>query len=400
MLSGPTRQMSSVGCCRQIFLKLYQKQVLCSSQCNASRTLQTETSSTSNANTKGARTHSHTGRKFVSNMYQNLGNVYPTGNKLVCKSHKLFLFASIMQQCHLGGFNLLPLGQRVYDKLVKIIDHELEIIGCQKMSMTTLVPAKLWKKTERWNDMGNELFRIKDRKHVAFCLGPTHEEVITNLLASGPTLPYRRLPMKMYQITRKFRDEDSPKYGFLRSREFEMKDLYTFDATLEDAAETYQSVCTAYTRILDKLEMDYDIVIGSTGNIGGSMSHEFQIRADIGEDTIHVCKKCGFGANAETTEAKDKKCSESSCELLTPSSIEVGHSFLLGTKYSEPFNAKCVDKASKPSFYQMGCYGLGVSRIMQACVEVLSEANMIAWPRLIAPYQICIIPMEVSRVKT
>ncbi|OWF43060.1 proline--tRNA ligase, mitochondrial [Mizuhopecten yessoensis] len=351
--------------------------------CNASRTLQTETSSTSNANTKGARTHSHTGRKFVSNMYQNLGNVYPTGNKLVCKSHKLFLFASIMQQCHLGGFNLLPLGQRVYDKLVKIIDHELEIIGCQKMSMTTLVPAKLWKKTERWNDMGNELFRIKDRKHVAFCLGPTHEEVITNLLASGPTLPYRRLPMKMYQITRKFRDEDSPKYGFLRSREFEMKDLYTFDATLEDAAETYQSVCTAYTRILDKLEMDYDIVIGSTGNIGGSMSHEFQIRADIGEDTIHVCKKFVMFT--------DPYCFFSF--------IKVGHSFLLGTKYSEPFNAKCVDKASKPSFYQMGCYGLGVSRIMQACVEVLSEANMIAWPRLIAPYQICIIPMELQQYR-
>ncbi|XP_033738869.1 probable proline--tRNA ligase, mitochondrial, partial [Pecten maximus] len=232
-------------------------------------------------------------------MYQNLGNIYPESSKLVCKSHKLFLFASIVQQCYFGGYNLLPLGQRVQDKLVKIIDQELERIGCQKMSMTTLAPAKLWKKTGRWDNIGNELFRLTDRKKIEFCLGPTHEEVITNILATGPMLSYKRLPIKMYQVTRKFRDENSPKYGFLRSREFDMKDLYTFDATLEEATETYNSVCTAYNRILDRLGLDYDIVIGSTGNIGGSLSHEFQIKADIGEDTIHVCKKCGFGANSE-----------------------------------------------------------------------------------------------------
>lgn len=366
MLSGKTRQMSLVACSSQTFLKLCQTPAVCLAQCNMSRSLNTR--QTNNSSPEG-----YSGRKYVSKMYQNLGNVYPESSKLVCKSHKLFLYASIVQQCYFGGYNLLPLGQRVQDKLIKIIDQELESIGCQKMAMTTLAPAKLWKKTGRWDNIGHELFRLTDRKKTDFCLGPTHEEVITNILASGPMLSYKRLPIKMYQITKKFRDENSPKYGFLRGREFDMKDLYTFDATLEDATETYNSVCRAYSRILGRLGLDYHQVIGTTGNIGGSLSHEFQLQADIGEDTIHVCKKCGFAANAETEEAQNKHCTDKSCGLSISPSIEVGHSFLLGTKYSKHFDAKCKDRQAKNGFYQMGCYGLGVSRIMQACVEVLSS---------------------------
>lgn len=369
-------------------------QALIASPTQSNKALQTDASRSLQTDTDVVHRQNYTGRKYVSKMYQNVGNIFPTSSNMVCQSHKLFLYASIMQQCHFGGFNLLPLGQRVYEKLVKIIDEEMEAIGCQKMSMTTLAPASLWKKTGRWDSLGKELFRLEDRKRSKFCLGPTHEEVVTNLMTTGVELSYRRLPMKLYQITRKFRDEYSAKYGFLRSREFEMKDLYTFDASVEEATETYHSVCEAYSRIFDRLELDYERVVGATGNIGGSMSHEYQLRADIGEDEIQVCKKCGFGANVETKDAREKKCTATPCGLEKVSSIEVGHSFLLGTKYSEAFGAKYSKSDGTKSLYEMGCYGLGVSRVIQACVEVLSPGKTIMWPRLLAPYQICIIPLE------
>lgn len=347
--------------------------------------------------TYSQRRYKHTLRKYVSQMYQNWSQIQPTESQFICKSHKLMIYNDIIAQGHPGAFHLLPLGQRVLDKLIKVIDEELDSIGAQKMSMPTLAKAELWKKTNRWDTAGPELFRLQDRYKQDYCLGPTHEEVITDLISRTETLSYKKLPIKLYQITRKFRDEITPKYGLLRGREFEMKDMYTFDSTEENAKRTYDEVCQVYENIFNRLGLKFRKVIGATGNIGGSLSHEFQLLSSIGEDTIKVCQSCDFGRNIEVEAVspdEEDTCPQCRSKLEEMSSIEVGHSFLLGTKYSKVLKANFLDKESKPHFTQMGCYGLGVTRILQAGIEVLSDDTRIQWPRLLAPYQICIIPQK------
>lgn len=307
------------------------------------------------------------------------------------------IYNDIISQSHPGAFYLLPLGQRVFEKLVKVIDEELEKINAQKISMPTLAQAQLWKKTERWDDAGPELFRLKDRHDNDFCLSPTHEELVTYLVSRDEKLSYKRLPLKLYQISRKFRDEMHPRYGLLRGREFEMKDMYTFDSTEENAKITYDEVCQVYENIFKRLGLDFKKVIGATGKIGGSLSHEYQLPSSIGEDTIEVCSSCDFGRNIEIKESPEEKtttCPKCGSKLDTMPAIEIGHSFLLGRKYSGALNAYYFDSQGRPQTTEMGCYGLGVTRIIQAGIEVLSEENRIRWPQLLSPYQICIIPQK------
>ncbi|XP_071166560.1 probable proline--tRNA ligase, mitochondrial isoform X1 [Mytilus edulis] len=334
-------------------------------------------------------------RKYVSQLFQNLQKIPPQDSQLHCKSHKLMIYNDIIQNCHPGGFHLLPLGQRVLEKLIKVIDEELDTIGAQKICMPTLALASLWKKTDRWDSAGAELFRLKDRHKQDYCLGPTHEELVTDLISKmGNNLSYKKLPVKLYQISRKFRDEMHPRHGLLRSREFEMKDLYTFDTTEENAKKTYEEVCQVYENIFNRLGLQFKKVIGATGNIGGKLSHEFLLQSDIGEDTIKVCNSCQYGRNIEVEDptVRENKCPSCGSELDKMSAIEVGHSFLLGTKYSEILGSTYKDKNAQNIVTQMGCYGLGVTRILQAGIEVLSENEAIRWPKIISPYQICIIP--------
>ncbi|XP_052256707.1 probable proline--tRNA ligase, mitochondrial isoform X2 [Dreissena polymorpha] len=307
----------------------------------------------------------------------------------------LFLHNEILFHCHNGAFYYLPLGLRALEKLTKVIDQEMQAIGAQKISMPTMISAALWKKTGRWDT--HELFKLKDRKSAEYCLGPTHEELVTNLVAQFEQLSYKRLPVMLYQLTRKFRDEMHPKFGLLRGREFEMKDMYSFDLTEEAAMQTYELTCQAYCRIFDRLKLKYVKVEGATGNIGGSMSHEYHLPASVGEDTLYLCDSCGFRSNAELIASKDdskeSKCPSVSCpNMRKQTGIEVGHAFLLGTKYSEVLKAQVRDKDQNLVTQQMGCFGLGVSRILQAGVEVNSRDDRIRWPSLIAPYQLCIIP--------
>ncbi|CAC5418158.1 PARS [Mytilus coruscus] len=253
--------------------------------------------------------------------------------------------------------------------------------------------------------------------------GETHEELVTDLISKmGNNLSYKKLPVRLYQISRKFRDEMHPRHGLLRSREFEMKDLYTFDTTEENATKTYEIVCQVYENIFNRLGLQFKKVIGATGNIGGKLSHEFLLQSDIGEDTIIVCNSCQYGRNIEIEDpsVRENKCPRCGSELDQMSAIEVGHSFLLGTKYSEILGSTYKDKngqniVTQMGCYglgvtrnlqagieilldklnivtQMGCYGLGVTRILQAGIEVLSEDEAIRWPKIISPYQICIIP--------
>lgn len=335
---------------------------------------------------------------LVSRLYQpshlrDVGQDTRLQGERTCKSQRLMLQAGLIHPSNPGCYYYLPATVRSMEKLVRVIDQEMQAIGGQKLDMPSLCSAELWKTSERWDLMGKELFRLKDRHEVDFCLSPTHEEAVTTLVAHQTTLSYKQLPLLLYQITRKFRDEPKPKFGLLRGREFYMKDMYSFDVSEEAAYQTYESVCQAYNRLFVRLGLHYVQVQADTGNIGGKLSHEFQLPAQIGEDRLLVCGTCSFSANVETMTSDRTDCPQCKTGTLTESKgIEVGHTFYLGKKYSQVFNASFSNAQNKPSIAEMGCYGLGVTRILAAAVEVLSTEEGIRWPDLLAPYQVCVLP--------
>ncbi|EFX83291.1 hypothetical protein DAPPUDRAFT_127919 [Daphnia pulex] len=302
---------------------------------------------------------------------------------------KLLNEMGIVRQNSPGLFTLTPLGVRSLEKLVKIVDDELKYVGCQKLQLPILTAGNLWKTTGRWESTGSELLTIKDRHARDYVLSPTHEEAITDFVASLPQLTHKQLPLKLYQITSKFRDEIKPRFGLLRGREFTMKDLYTFDKTVEAAHETYDLICTAYNRIFQRLNVPFVKVVGSTGNIGGLSSHEYHFPSSIGEDDLKICSACNSGSNAEI--ATTDVCSKCGSPVKQTKGIEVAHTFLLGTKYSQILNALFSAEDGSRSVCQMGCYGIGISRILAASVEVLGTDSEIRWPKLIAPYSVCVV---------
>nr|XP_056700518.1 probable proline--tRNA ligase, mitochondrial [Euleptes europaea] len=312
--------------------------------------------------------------------------------EMTCKSQRLMLLGGLIYPASPGCYHYMPYTVRAMEKLIKVIDREMQIIGGQKVNMPTLCSAKLWRASGRWELMGKELLRLADRHGQEYCLGPTHEEAITDLIASQGRLSYRELPLLLYQITRKFRDEPKPRFGLLRGREFYMKDMYTFDASEEAARHTYALVCNAYCNIFNSLGLRFVKVQAATGSIGGTMSHEFQLPADIGEDKLMTCTKCDFSANMELINSDQRYCPVCKGELVETKGIEVGHTFFLGTKYSSVFNVTLQTSQGKPTPAEMGCYGLGVTRILAASIEVLSTEDAIHWPSLITPYQVCFIP--------
>uniref|UniRef100_A0A665VFK5 Probable proline--tRNA ligase, mitochondrial n=1 Tax=Echeneis naucrates TaxID=173247 RepID=A0A665VFK5_ECHNA len=335
---------------------------------------------------------------LVSRLYQptnlrHVGQESRLQGEMTCKSQRLMQQAGLIHPSNPGCYYYLPATVRSIEKLVRVIDQEMQGIGGQKLDMPSLCSADLWKTSERWDLMGKELLRLKDRHEVDHCLAPTHEEAVTTLVANHMNLSYKQLPLLLYQITRKFRDEPRPKFGLLRGREFYMKDMYSFDVSEEAAYQTYESVCQAYSRLFARLGLPCVQVQADTGNIGGKLSHEFQLPADIGEDRLLVCGNCSFSANVETISSDRAGCPQCKTGTLVESKgIEVGHTFYLGKKYSQIFNATFTNAQSKPVVTEMGCYGLGVTRILAASIEVLSTEEGIRWPGLLAPYQVCVLP--------
>ena len=216
-------------------------------------------------------------------------------------SHKLLLRAGMMRQVARGIYDFLPLGLRVVRKVENIVREEMNRAGAQEILMPALCPAELWQESGRWDLYGRELLRIKDRHKRDFCFGPTHEEVVTDIVR-GEIRSYRDLPLNLYQIQTKFRDEVRPRFGLMRGREFIMKDAYSFHTDLEDCQREYRNMYDAYGRIFDRCGLTYRPVEADTGPIGGSMSHEFQVLADSGEDAIVSCDLCDYAANVEKAE--------------------------------------------------------------------------------------------------
>ena len=216
-------------------------------------------------------------------------------------SHRLMLRAGLLRKVASGIYNYLPAGLRVLRKVERILREEMDGAGALEVLMPAVVPSELWKESGRWDAYGKELLRFKDRADREFCLGPTHEEVVTDLVRRE-VRSYRQLPLTLYQIQDKFRDEIRPRFGLMRGREFFMKDAYSFDADEEGAAGSYKKMYDAYCRIFRRMGLDFRAVEADTGSIGGSSSHEFMVIADSGEDAIVSCASCSYGANVEKAE--------------------------------------------------------------------------------------------------
>ncbi len=460
-------------------------------------------------------------------------------------SHKLLFRAGLIRKVAAGIYSFLPLGKKVLAKVERIVREEMDRIGAQEVLLPALQPSDLWKASERWDEYGPDMMRLKDRGGRDFCLGPTHEEIITDL-AMKEVRSYRQLPLTLYQIQVKFRDEIRPRFGLLRAREFLMKDAYSFHTDWEGLKKTYNDMSSAYSRIIERCGLKYRVVEAASGLIGGKVSQEFMVIADAGEDTVLYCDDCRYSANQETaggrsgktqnkagksktskvskvatpghssveevskflkvdprkivktliykvdsnlvavlvrgdTEVNELKLAEitesSDIEFITEKDfnnylrmvpgfvgpvglddvpiyadhmletiedfvvganeneahlvdvnwdvdfkinkwgdfhitqsgegcpacdgilteakgIEIGHIFQLGTKYSETMNACYLDEKGELRPFIMGCYGIGVSRLVAAIIEQFHDKKGIIWPYSVAPYQVIVIPIN------
>ena len=313
-------------------------------------------------------------------------------------SHQLMLRSGMIRRVTSGIYIWLPLGLRVLRKVENIIREEMNNSGAQEVLMPMVQPKELWDETQRWEKMGPELLRIQDRHDRDFCLGPTHEEVITDLIRNN-IKSYKELPLNIYQIQTKFRDEVRPRYGVMRGREFLMKDSYSFNLDEGSLNETYNLMKETYKKILQRLGLKFKIVKADSGAIGGDASEEFHVLAENGEDTIAVSDASDFAINTElllkdgddlkSLEGKPSPDGEGIIEIKK--GIEVGHIFQLGKVYTEAMGADVLDQEGKATNLFMGCYGIGVSRLVAAAIEQNNDEKGIIWPEAMTPYEVNIV---------
>ena len=303
--------------------------------------------------------------------------------------------ANYIERLTSGVYNYLPLGYRVIKKIEKIVKEEMDRIGGQEILMAALHPKSLWEKTSRWESF-DALFKVQSKYGQWYALGPTHEEVVTPL-AKNFIFSYKDLPLYLYQIQTKFRDEPRPKGGLLRTKEFIMKDLYSFHADEKDLDKYYEKVKKAYFRIFKRCGLKA-ILVEAPGGTFSPYSHEFQVLTKNGEDEIRYCSKCLIGYNEELK--KDiKKCPVCQKELLKEKAAEVGNIFKLKEKYSKALDLKFIDKNNKTRYVMMGCYGIGISRILAVISEVLSDEKGLVFPLELAPFKFVIVPLFTGQKK-
>ena len=321
-------------------------------------------------------------------------------------SNSLMLKSGMIRKTASGIYTWLPLGLRVLNKVENIVREEMNNAGAHEVLMPMVQPKDLWDQSERWNKFGPELLRFKDRHDRDFCLGPTHEEVITDLIKNN-VKSYRELPLNIYQIQTKFRDEIRPRYGVMRSREFLMKDSYSFHLSEECLEDTYQIMRKAYSNILKRIGLNFKIVKADSGAIGGDRSEEFHVLAENGEDTLAVSDSSDYAVNAELLLENDQdaqslegqKSPDGNGLLEITKGIEVGHIFQLGKLYSENMNATVLDDSGTAKNMHMGCYGVGISRIVAASIEQNFDEKGIIWPKSISPFNLSIITIGADKDK-
>lgn len=314
-------------------------------------------------------------------------------------SHNLMLRAGMIRKVASGIYTWLPLGLKVLKNIENIVRDEMNASGAQEVLMPMVQPKELWLETKRWEKMGPELLRFKDRHERDFCLGPTHEEVITDLVRLN-IKSYKELPINLYQIQTKFRDEIRPRYGVMRGREFLMKDSYSFGIDEKSLQDSYELMRKTYKNILEKIGLDYKIVKADSGAIGGDVSEEFHVLAENGEDVLAVSDSSEIAINSELLLEKDQDPSSlvgqefpEGGKIQLIKGIEVGHIFQLGQVYSESMKLSLQDANSNEVNPYMGCYGIGISRMVAASIEQNNDEFGIAWPKGLAPIQINVIDL-------
>lgn len=310
------------------------------------------------------------------------------------RNAELLIRAGYVDKLQAGVYTFLPLGLRVMKKIENIIRKEMEELGGQEILMPTLQPKAFWETTGRW-DSYDSLFKFKSYySKIEYALGPTHEEIISPLVKKFAT-SYKDLPKYVFQIQNKFRDEKRAKSGLLRGREFIMKDLYSFHSEEESLNNYYEKVKPAYERIFNAVGIgDKTYLTFASGGTFSKYSHEYQTLTDAGEDKIYICDKCRIAINNEIIK-EQSTCPE--CEnkkLREEKAVEVGNIFKLKTKYSDPFEYTYKDSAGKEQPVFMGCYGIGLSRLMGTIVEVLADDKGLVWPESIAPFKAHLICLQ------
>ncbi len=331
-------------------------------------------------------------------------------------SHQLMLRAGMVRQSSSGIYSWLPLGLRVLKKIEQIVREEQNAAGAQEILMPTIQSADLWKKSGRYDDYGKEMLRIEDRHGREMLYGPTNEELLTDIFASDVS-SYRDVPLNMYHIQWKFRDEVRPRFGVMRGREFLMKDAYSFDVDFEGAKRSYNRMFVAYLRTFARMGLKAIPMQADSGPIGGDMSHEFVVLADTGESEV-FCDRALLTMTPPGNEvdfegdlqplvdswtssyaATDEKHDPAACpvaeaDLVQARGIEVGHIFYFGTKYSEPLGARVQGPDGQRVPVHMGSYGIGVSRLVGGIIEASHDDKGIIWPDAVAPYQVGLINLK------
>jgi len=317
-------------------------------------------------------------------------------------SHKLLIRGGFIRKLTAGSYSYLPLGFRVLHKVINIVREEMNRAGAIEVFLPALHPLELWKETGRDKTLADVMIKFRDRHGRIGCLGPTHEEVITSIVAQNIS-SYRELPRTLYQIQTKFRDEMRPRFGIVRTSEFIMKDAYSFDVDFESLEKSYKAMYDAYCRIFSRCGLPYIAVNADPGVMGGGESHEFMVPTPAGEDIIGVCESCGYSASKDILlkaggeELKDNQpCPKCKTVLKLKQTIEIGHTFKLGLKYTEPLKAYYLDNSKVSHPIVMGCYGIGVNRLIASAIEVLNDKDGIIWPVEIAPYQAVVQPLNMA----
>ncbi len=311
-------------------------------------------------------------------------------------SHQLMLKSGLMRMLMAGVYSYLPLGLKVLNNIEGIIRQEMNQAGAAELLLPALQPKELWVKSGRVEAISDVMIQFVDRRGRNICLGPTHEEVITDLVKSYVS-SYRQLPLVLYQIQTKFRDEIRPRFGLVRSCEFIMKDAYSFDKDQAGLDKNYKLMHAAYERIFTRCGLNFLTTEADSGIMGGSVSHEFMVPAQGGEDLVLVCPQCKKAKTSK--EEKEENCPKCKVKLEKINTLEVGHIFQLGTKYSLSLGANFVDDKGKVQPIIMGCYGIGVSRLIPAIIEQNHDKDGIIWPKEISPYKVIILALDVTDEK-
>lgn len=314
----------------------------------------------------------------------------------VSKNAELLVRAGFVHKEMAGSYSYLPLGLAVLRNIEAIVREEMDAIGGQEVRLATLHPSEPWKQTGAW-DTVDVLFKILSRTEKEYTVGQSAEEIITPIAAEY-VQSYKDLPVAIYQIGQKYRDELRAKSGIMRGREFGMKDMYSFHATQEDFDRFYAIVKEAYLRVYTRCGLVAKVTEAAGGNFSEKISYEFMVLTSAGEDTIVYCEGCDFCANVEVTDLKEgDSCTKCSGTLKKGVASEVGNVFDLGLKYPKAFNFTYKDESGADQYPIVGCYGIGITRLMGVAVEALADESGIVWPESIAPARVHIVEIGAGK---